>query len=220
MSLKIKKECHMALRKVYGLINKEYKIPSIYLEMDRRGFISPETFLWLNEMEWIPLNEIYNYEYEDDESKLIIPFAHTGAGDKWVWIVNDENKEYCVGLCENPEITGVYYAKNTEEAILRQIIEYVASSNFYMCKEDAELYQVSEEELKAQLVGWKNRFSGILNDRYIALIEELSQLSLKHIKCQFGEWDALLALEEQDELIEKYIRFDKMDDEFEWFVEE
>ena len=79
-----------------------------------------------------------------------------------------------------------------------------------MCKDEAESYQVSEEELKAQLVSWKNSFSGILNDRYIALIEELSQLSLKHIKCQYGEWDALVSLEEQDELIEKYIRFDKM----------
>lgn len=48
------------------------KIPSIYLEMDRRGFISPETFLWLNEMEWIPLNEIYNYEYEDDEFEWVV----------------------------------------------------------------------------------------------------------------------------------------------------
>lgn len=60
----------------------------------------------------------------------------------------------------------------------------------------------------------------LLNDQYISVIDELSQLRLKHIRCRFGEWDALLLLEEQDELIDKYIRFDKMDDEFEWFAED
>ena len=32
--------------------------------------------------------------------------------------------------------------KNTEDAILRQIIEYVASSNFYLVKDEAESYQI------------------------------------------------------------------------------
>ena len=69
-----------------------------------------------------------------------------------------------------------------------------------------------------QLEGWKNRFKGILNNDYLNIIDKLKELNLKHIKCKYGEWDALLSLEEQDELIDKYIIFDKIDDEFEWYI--
>ena len=53
----------------------------------------------------------------------------------------------------------------------------------------------------------------------IKVVDELSQLSLKYIKGQYGEWYALLTLEEQDELIDKYIKFDLFDKEFEWYIE-
>ena len=200
------------------MIDKNYIIPSVYQKMSDRGFFNIETYLWLNEMEWMPIDKIKEYEYDEGESKSIIPFAITGGGDKWVWVVDDENKEYYVGLCERAESNGIYYAKNTEDAILRQIIEYVASSNFYIHKEEAESYQVNEDELKMQLEGWKNRFKGILNNDYLNIIGKLKELNLQHIKCKYGEWDALLSLEEQDELIDKYIIFDKIDDEFEWYI--
>lgn len=200
------------------MIDKNYIIPSVYQKMSDRGFFNIETYLWLNEMEWMSIDKIKEYEYDEGESKSIIPFAITGGGDKWVWVVDDENKEYYVGLCERAESNGIYYAKNTEDAILRQIIEYVASSNFYIHKEEAESYQVNEDELKMQLEGWKNRFKGILNNDYLNIIDKLKELNLKHIKCKYGEWDALLSLEEQDELIDKYITFDKIDDEFEWYI--
>lgn len=201
------------------MIDKNYIIPSVYQKMNERGFFNLETYLWLNDMEWMPIDKIKEYECDEGESKLIIPFAITGGGDKWVWIVNDENKEYCVGLCENAESNGIYYAKNTEDAIFKQIIEYVSDSNFYLIKGEAKSYQVSQEELKIQLENWKNRFKGILNNDYLNIFDKLKELSLKHIKSQYGEWYALLTLEEQDELIEKYIKFDLIDEEFEWYIE-
>ena len=69
------------------------------------------------------------------------------------------------------------------------------------------------------LEGWKNNFRGIIKDQYIInIIEQLSELSLKHIKCEYVEWYALLNLEEQDELINKYIKFDLLDEEFQWYI--
>lgn len=203
------------------MIGKNCKIPLIYRKMDERGYTNAQNnlYLWLNEMEWIPIDEIEKYEYEEGETKSIIPFAITGAGDKWVWVGTNEDEDYAVGLCERAESNGIYYAKNTEDAILRQIIEYVASSNFYLVEDNAESYQVSEAELKRQLNQWKNNFRGIINDEYIKVVDELSQLSLKYIKCQYGEWYALLTLEEQDELIDKYIKFDLFGKEFEWYIE-
>lgn len=202
------------------MINKNYRIPNTYQKMNDRGFTNAkkDSYLWLNEMEWMTVDKIKEYEYDEGETESIVPFAFTGAGDKWVWIVNNENKEYCVGLCEVAETNGIYYAKNTEDAILRQIFEYAASSNFYLIEEEAESFQISEDELKVRLEWWKNNFRGILNDEYIKVIDKLSKLSLKHIKCKYGEWDALLTLEEQDDLIDKYIRFNMIDQEFEWYI--
>lgn len=203
------------------MIDKNYIIPLVYQKMNERGYTNPHngSYLWLNEMRWMPIDKIKEYEYDEGETKSIIPFAITGGGDKWVWVVGDKGEEHCVGLCENAEINGIYYAKNTEDAILRQIIEYVSGSNFYLIKEEAKSYQINEKELKIQLEEWKNNFRGIINDEYINIIEKLSELSLKYIKCQYGEWYALLTLEEQDELIDKYIKFDLIDKEFEWYIE-
>lgn len=203
------------------MINSNYRIPSIYQEMNEKGFLNHnnESYLWLNEMEWMSIDKIKEYEYEHGESKSLIPFAFTGGGDKWVWVVDDADKEYYVGFCPSGEWNGNYYAKNTEDAILRQIIEYISDSNFYLIKEEAKSYQVDEEKLKQQLATWRKNFQGILNNEYLNIIDMLSQLNLKYTKNKYGEWYALLSMEEQDELIEKYIKFDLLNDEFEWYIE-
>ncbi len=198
------------------MIDKNFNIPVLYQKMNERGYTNAQSdfYLWLNEMEWLPIDKIEAYEHYKGEKRSIVPFALTGAGDKWVWVVSDSGEEYPVGLCENAEPTGVYYAKNTEEAILRQIIEYAASSNFYLEREEAESYQISEAELKRQLENWGKSLRGIIKDEYIGVIDRLSKLGLKRVKCQYGEWCALLTLEEQDELIARYIKFDLLDEEF------
>ncbi|WP_283592162.1 hypothetical protein [Clostridium butanoliproducens] len=203
------------------MINSNYKIPLLYKKMDERGWLDKnnKSYLWLNEMEWMTIDEIKEYEYDDRENKLLIPFAFTGGGDKWVWVVDDVDKEYYVGFCPSGEWNGNYYAKNTEDAIFRQTIEYVSDSNFYLIKEESKSYQVGEEELKKQLTTWGKNFQGVLNNEYLNVIDMLSQLSLKYTKNKYGEWYALLSIEEQDELIEKYIKFDLLDEEFEWYIE-
>ena len=103
--------------------------------------------------------------------------------------------------------------------IIRQIIEYVSDSNFYLCETSAKTYQISESELKQRLQKWKSSFAGILNEGYLNIIDNLSRLSLKHIKSQYGEWDALLSLDECDEILKKYIGFALLDEEFECYIE-
>ena len=103
------------------MIDKNYNIPLVYQKMNERGYTNAQnnSYLWLNEMEWMPINKIEEYEYDEGETKSIVPFAITGAGDKWVWVVADNGEEYSVGLCERAETTGIYYAKNTEDAMKR-----------------------------------------------------------------------------------------------------
>ncbi len=78
---------------------------------------------------------------------------------------------------------------------------------------------MGQEELKKQLDNWRKSFQGILNNEYLNIINMLSQLNLKYTTSKYGEWYALLSIEEQDELIEKYIKFDLLDEEFEWYIE-
>lgn len=197
--------------------NLEYKVPSLYKIMDKRGFFNSKSYLWLNDMEWLSIDKIEKYEHEKGESKAVIPFAFTSGGDKWVWVINTSNEDYPVGLCYREEWNGVYYAKNMEDAIFRQIIEYVASSNFYLNLKDAESYQISEYKLKFLLRYWEKSFTGILNDKYLDVINGFLDLKLKKVKNKYGEWYALLTLEEQDKLINKFINFDLLNKEFEWF---
>lgn len=204
------------------MIDKNFVFPLIFQKMSEKGYTNPksDSYLWLNEMEWLPTDKIKEYEYDEGESRSVIPFAVTGGGDKWVWVASQNSgDDYAVGLCENAETCGVYYAKNTEDAILRQIIEYVSGSDFYIDKNEAESYQINEAELKSLLEKWKNGFKGIIKDEYISVIEKLSELNLKPIKSKYGEWYALLTLEEQDELIDKYIKFDLLGEEFEWYAQ-
>lgn len=199
-------------------MNKRYKIPLIYQKMHERGYTSIDNYLWLNEMEWMPMDKILGYQHDEGESALILPFAFTGGGDKWVWIIDGENEEYNVGLCERGELNGVYYAKNMEDAIIRQIIEYVSDSNFYLSTAKAKNYQISECELKQVLQKWKNSFQGILNEKYLDIIDALGVLSLKHVESQYGEWEALLSLDERNEMLDRYIGFELLDEEFEWYI--
>lgn len=199
------------------MFDNKYVIPQIYQMMEENGYTNAQgsSYLWLNEMEWIPIEKIIEFGRERHGNKTLIPFAFTGGGDKWVWVFEENNEVCSIGLCENAEPTGIYYAKNMEDAILRQVIEYVADSNFYIDKEYAESYQISEEELIRKLQDWKNRFEGIINAQYIDVLNSLTKLKIKKTKCQYGEWYALLNIEEQNELIDKYIKFDMIDKEFE-----
>lgn len=64
----------------------------------------------------------------------------------------------------------------------------------------------------------ENGFKEILNDNYIQIIDNVSKLRLKHTKSQYGEWEALLTLDEKNEILNRYIKFDLLDKEFEWYI--
>ena len=199
-------------------MNKLFHIPSIYIKMNELGLLDQKNYLWIDDMEWMPIEKIVNYEYEEGESKYIIPFAHTPRYDKWVWIFNELNDKYAVGLCESSELNGVYYAKNTEDAIMRNIIEYLSSADFYKNIDNAFSYQKSEKEIEILIESWCKKLKGILCDKYIELIRSFGNLKLKECTHINGKWDAFLSYEERDELIDKYIKFEKINDEFPWFV--
>ena len=198
------------------------KIPEIYREMEKRGFFDLSEYdgyrnygkyLWMNDMEWMPVEDIINYEYEAGESQDIIPFATTAGGDKWVWVTD---RNYYIGICDHADTIGEFYACDLESAILRHIFEYVTESGFYVDESRARSYEISEPELKKRLKDWRTRLDGILKEEYLKAIDDLGKLHLKKFVYGKAEYYGLLSNDELDELIEKYIQFDRLGEEFEW----
>lgn len=78
-----------------------------------------------------PYEEI-NYEYEEGITQEVLPFAFTG-GDKWVFIENGTTEPY-IRRYYHPEDAGEYCAKNLEDAILLNIIEFASYSAIWLDK--------------------------------------------------------------------------------------
>lgn len=104
--------------------------------MDSLQYINAnnENYMWLFDMEWLTADNILNYQYEEGENRNLVPFAHTGGGDKRAWFIVDE-KEYPVVLCYHDDCEGELCAKNIRDTLFRHIIEFVSGNNFYFEKE-------------------------------------------------------------------------------------
>lgn len=198
-------------------MNRESIIPKVYKEMESLNYTKANNkeYLWLYDMEWLEIDEILNYEYEEGESSEIIPFAHTGGGDKWVWIL-DNNVELPVGLCYHDDSEGIYYAKNLQDALFRQIIDFVSGSNFYIQDESAESYQMNIYNLRRHLNEWKTKLGKFFTKEKNEVIESLLKKELKLCRSKYGDWYALLTEEESNEIVNKFIDFELIDETFEW----
>lgn len=199
------------------MFEKKY-IPKLYKEMvDRKYFDeSSDEYIWMYECEWLSEEDVYEYEYEDSESRDVLPFALTGHGDKWGFVNNGSDEPY-IGICYAEDTQGTYYAKNFEDAIIRNIIEFVSSSYFYIDEDEAESYEISGEELEEYLEQWINAFKGILKQDYIDLLNALKGMKLKKCSDDYCEWYALLTVEEARDLVRQYCGFELLDKEFEWY---
>ena len=191
-------------------------IPLVYKKMVEAGLTKFKggNYLWLNDMEWVSSDKLKKEEYVSEDIIFVIEFAFTGGGDQWVWVANNINSDYYVGIHYTEEEFGRYYAKNMQDAILKHIIEYVSDSNFYLGEKEAECLEISEKELKELLYNWSEKFQGIIKDEYIDIIKDLSKLNLKKVTSIYGEWYALLSLEECCELVDKFTGFELENKEF------
>lgn len=210
-------------------MNKDdFQFPQIFLDMDMLGWTVPgEDYVWFNDMEWYTLNEIVKWEEEKEKerhivnSPLIIPFAHTGGGDVWGWYIKDIESPVIV-QCYHDDIIGTVYAKNLEEAIFRHILDFVSDCNFYTS--NGKSYQMDCDSAKECLLEWRNKFGSYFKSDWINEIDKILTLNLKHYKeTRFPtvnlEYETFLTPQEAEELIQKYLKFDKMDTEIVWEVE-
>ncbi len=190
-------------------------IPDLYNKFVQMGYTNynSENYIWLFEMEWMQTGDVVNYEYDENESMEILPFAFTGHGDKWVFVNNNTCEPY-IGLCYSEDTEGFYYAKNFEDAIMRNILDYVSSSSFYVDEKDAESYQMCRDEFQFYLEKYSNTFAGLFSQNYIELINSLRKKKIKKCNDSYCEWYALLSLDEVDEIMKTYLDFSMMNRSF------
>lgn len=195
-------------------MDSKKNISELYKKMSYRNYMNKnsEKYVWLSEMEWMDYENVIKNERVEDIN--IISFAYNGRGDRWIFIKNDQGEPY-IGFYCLEDIYGIYYAKNLEDAIMRNIIEFISGAWFYVDKTEAESYQMSGDELKKWLKNWIEAFEGLLKKEYIVLLKEFHNMELKFCKGDYCSWYALLNIEEADNIIEKYLKFELMDEEFE-----
>lgn len=172
-------------------------IPDLYHALIKRGCVDYKSsqYLWLFEWEWKQVEEVINYQYEEYESRDMLPFAFTGRGDKYVFVDNGSKEPY-IGLCALVETEGEYYAKNLEEAIVKDILELVSS---------AWLDELDIDNLGFLLEKYTYALDGIAKHEYIELINDLKTKELRKFHDDYCEWYALLSFDEADEMMKTYL---------------
>lgn len=162
--------------------------------------------MWLYNMEWLSISQIYNYKYQSNEKKDIIPFAHTGGGDIWAWLKSDK-EEPPVIFCNHDSDEGVFYAKNTSNAFFKQILEFVSDDNFYI-EVKTNSYQMSELELKKFLNEWKSKLGEFFTKEQNEILNYFQKKNLCLYDSKYGKWCVLITPEEADCIKNKYLHYD------------
>lgn len=203
-------------------MDKQDIIPKIFKEMDKLLYTDSKNinYMWLYDMEWITLNNILKYKYEPNENKNLIQFAHTGGGDKWCWYINNYiyNDDYPVVLCYHDDFEGEIYAKNTIDAIFRQIIDFVSNDNFYLSEESFfdDTDRLSQDELNLCLEEWYNKLYNFFTSEQIKVIEYLMGKKLSNFETKFGTICSLIDDFETELIINKYLKFDDLGKTIKW----
>lgn len=200
-------------------------LPELYRKMYRLGYMDRwghrKRHVWLAEMKWMSFDEVINYQYEDDVTQEVLPFALTGGGDLWVFIENGTKEPY-VGRHFHPEDKGQYYAENLAGAILRNIIEFAADPSVWL-DENGEIKEIdySEEEMRCRMKKYYEIFDRLLPQKYLEVIRQLSEESFKICAChKHGHWLALLSNEEKEAMVRHCLYFDLFNQTFAWYPEE
>ena len=75
------------LELLFSQIEQRYllKMPSAFREIWRRGWCSDKDSIYFPDLEWMPLEEIRDYEFEEYQISGFVPLAHTAGGGLWCW---------------------------------------------------------------------------------------------------------------------------------------
>lgn len=196
-------------------------IPELYKKMYDLGYLSwhgsdHSKYLSMDDMEWMEHEEVMNYRYEEGEMDIFLPFAFTGGGDKWVFVDNGSEEPF-IALCYHDTGDGEYYAKNFEDAILRNMIEYAANGD--MVEESDLNFSSYEKMLRTKFREYCTALEKLLRKEYLDIIVRLSELPLRRPENEQDTY-AFLSYDEANAIINQHLNFELLHQEFVWWRED
>lgn len=162
-------------------------------------------YFWLSEAEWMPPDEIADYEFEDYQKPGFVPFASTGGGDHWCWWPS-EHPEVVV-FCPHDSCEGEFYAPSFIGLIYRCLLDY---ARYVSDEEEHEIRQylrASATHLSPYLPdSWKDTLNNL------ASAQRVQQFSPNGREAGLG----LLTQERYQEIVQRDLTFPLLDQVFEW----
>lgn len=207
---------------IYGQIEDRYgfALPAEYRRMWERGWFDlkagegldlyahPErhSYLWLNEMEWMPLEAIRDNRFPEYCKSGFVPFAFTGGGDHWCWHPASANCGITpVVLCPRDSKIGEFYASNFLGALYRQSLEFAS----YVKPED-------EAEARIHLKRWVDDLGPLLPSPWSQTLANVARSPLQTWKEMRYEMSGLLRRAEYNEIVRRDLVFPLLDQEIQW----
>lgn len=197
-----------------------FNFPNMFIFMNDSGWLNSNEskYLWVYDMRWIDCKKIQSYNYED-EADNIVPFAYTSGGDIWAWYLKND-LDLPIVLCPQDDEEAIFYAKDLQSAIFRQILEFASQNNFYVIESDGESWQMDENTAKRYFIDWKTRLMQWFDYEWIKVLDNLIDSNLKYCEVSFrnhtDKYYAFISQEELKSLIDKYIKFDLLDETIIW----
>lgn len=209
---------------IYDGIERRYgfAIPEEYRQMNARGWFdcadgtmpyfdpASRSYLWMNDMEWISLEGIRDFEFPSYCKSGFVPFAFTAGGDHWCWYPEHmSNGATPVVLCPHDSKIGEFYAPHFLGSLYRQALAFAAG--------DLDLTEEPEarQHLKRWFddlgplfpMGWRQTLASLLN---------APPRSWEYGKVKKFKQTSLMSPDEYQAIVQRDLAFDKLDVEFQW----
>ena len=110
------------IERKYGLV-----LPEAYRSMYAAGWfdVKGDNDFWLNEAEWMSLEEILNHEPAEYHRPEFVPFATTGGGSYWCWwpSAHPETVVFCPRDCYD----GQFFAPSFIGFVYRSLLDFCST---------------------------------------------------------------------------------------------
>ena len=179
-----------------------FELPETYLKVEAAGAIDYENEMWLTDVEWFRLLEMF--EYEDSplwvKTVPLVPFAKHDNGQFCWWPEMATDRGIPVVECNRID-ESKFLAPNFESFVYRKVVEYAAG---------VWIAETAEEAV-AQVKKWLGHFQPIWPEKFVTSIEAI----IDGAPSEKGEYDGLITWDEGQDIIKRDLAFDRLNEVFE-----
>jgi hypothetical protein len=161
-----------------------FKLPQPYRAFAERGYLTHQgdVYLWVNEAEWIPPEEVITYEWMGRPKPGLVPFAFTGGGDVWAWQTQRimSSGEPAIAFCPHDSYEGHWHAPTFIGWLYRTGLEY------------ATVIWDEETETRKNLATWSHLVRVFGDSAWATDLDEISRRPLLKYRVGRRETEGLL----------------------------